>query len=157
MNLGYIALAEVNWHVCEMYITVSRSSSQENEAEEFKSQQTASLCYSSAKSTLKVPPTFNRVEKTKHKARNFVHHLLLLLSSCFFLAWNKSKSIQCMQILNTSNKCSANLLYSYTCFEVFVRYEWLVMAFTFHAYVSWLFKQNLCGHGTFPVLGKKFL
>ena len=40
-----------------------------------KSLQTASLCYSNAKSTVKVPLTFNKVEKTKVENFDFVHLL----------------------------------------------------------------------------------
>ena len=75
--------------------------------------QTTSLSYSNAKSTLKVPLTFNTLEKTKHKNLNFIH---LFSSSCFFLARHNSKSIWCMRILNIPNDCSANLLHSYTVF-----------------------------------------
>ena len=38
-----------------------------------KSLQTTYLCYSNAKSTLKVPLNFNKVEKTKLEIFNFVH------------------------------------------------------------------------------------
>ena len=74
-----------------------------------KSLQTTSPCYSNAKSTLKVPLTFNRVKKTKHKNFNFV----LFLSSPFFFARHNSKCKQCMQISNIPNNCAANLLHSY--------------------------------------------
>ena len=52
-----------------------KGNSQENEPAELKSLQTASLFYSNAKSTLKVPLTFNRVEKAKLKNFDFVHFL----------------------------------------------------------------------------------
>ena len=44
--------------------------------------QTTSLCYSNAKSTLKVPLTLNKVEKTELENFDFVH----LLSFFFFLS-----------------------------------------------------------------------
>ena len=57
-----------------------------------KSIQTISLSYSSAKSTLKVPLTFNKVEKTKNENFNFVH----LVSS---VDQHNLATIRCMQIL----------------------------------------------------------
>ena len=42
-----------------------RSSSQNTKLRSAKTLQTTSLCYSNAKSTLKVPLTFSMVEKTK--------------------------------------------------------------------------------------------
>ena len=71
-----------------------------------KSLQTNFLWYSNAKSTLKVPPTSNKVEKTKLENFNFVHF-------CFFLARRNSKTIQSWWILNIPNDCLANLLHSY--------------------------------------------
>ena len=84
-----------------------RSSSQKMKQRSSKSLQTASLCYSNAKSTLLVLLTFNRVEKTKHKNFNFVHIFL------FFIHRRNSKSVCCVRILNIPNNCFANLLHSY--------------------------------------------
>ena len=70
--------------------------------------QTTSLGYSIAKSTLQVPLTFNKAEKTKREKVNFVH---LLSSSSFFLllssVMHNSKTIRCMQILYIPNDFSA--------------------------------------------------
>ena len=79
-----------------------------------KSLQTTSLCYSIAKSTLKTPLTFSKVEKTKHKNFDFVH----LLSSFSFIKHN-SKTIRCVQILRTPNDCSDNVDYSYMFWAVY--------------------------------------
>ena len=49
-----------------------------------KSVQITSVCYSSAKSTLKTLLTFSKVEKTKHKNFNFLH-LLSFFLPFFFL------------------------------------------------------------------------
>ena len=46
--------------------------------------QTTSLGYSIAKSTLQVPLTFNKAEKTKRENVNFVHLLSFFLSFFFF-------------------------------------------------------------------------
>ena len=68
-----------------------------------KSLQTTSLCCSNAKSTVKVPLTFNEVEKTKVVNFNFLH-----LFSFFYK--NNSKSIWSLQISNIPNDCLATLL-----------------------------------------------
>ena len=52
-----------------------------------RSLKSTSLFYSNAKSTLKVPLTFNKIEKTKPENFNFV----LLLSFSFFLVTHNSK------------------------------------------------------------------
>ena len=84
-----------------------------------KSLQTTSLCYSIAKSTLKTPLTFSKVEKTKHENFDFVH----ILSSSFFFLLSfikyNSKTIRCVQILNIPNDCSANGDYSYMFWAVY--------------------------------------
>ena len=67
-----------------------------------------SLCYSDAKSTVKVLLTFNKVEKTKNEILDFVH-----LHSFLCLARHISTTIQSLRILNIPNDCSANLLNSY--------------------------------------------
>ena len=88
-----------------------------------KSLQTTSLCYSIAKSTLKTPLTFSKVEKTKHENFDFVH--LLSSSSSFFFFFfffsikHNSKTIQCVQILRIPNDCSANEDYSYMFWAVY--------------------------------------
>ena len=84
-----------------------RSSSEKNKAEKLKRLQTTSLCYSNAKSTLKVLLTFNRVEKTKLEKFDFVHFL------SFFFATHNSKSIRSLQILNIPNGSADDLLHSY--------------------------------------------
>ena len=86
-----------------------RSNSQKTKQRSEKSLQTTSLCYSIAKSTLKTPLRFSKVEKTKHENFDFVH---LLSSSSSFIKHN-SKTIQCVQILNIPNDCSAHGDYSY--------------------------------------------
>ena len=94
-----------------------RSNSQKNGAEEWKSLQTTSLCYSIAKSTLKTPLTFSKVDKTKHENFDFVH-----LSSSFFFFFSikhNSKTILCVQILSIANDCSANEDYSYMFWAVY--------------------------------------
>ena len=63
-----------------------RSNSQKTKQRGEKSLQTTSLCYSIAKSTLKTPLTFSKVDKTKHENFDFVH----LLSSSFFLFLSSS-------------------------------------------------------------------
>ena len=88
-----------------------------------KSLQTTSLCYSIAISTLKTPLTFSKVEKTKHENFDFVH--LLSSSSSFFFFFffffikHNSKTIQCVQILNIPNDCSAHGDYSYRFWAVY--------------------------------------
>ena len=72
----------------------------------WKGLQTTSLCYCNAKYTLKVPVTFNKVRKTKHK--NFYLFIFFFFLS-FFFARHNSKSIQSLWILNIPNDCSANL------------------------------------------------
>ena len=52
-----------------------RRNPQKIKAEEAKSLHATSLCYSNTKSTLLVPLTFIKFEKTKHKNSNFVHLL----------------------------------------------------------------------------------
>ena len=89
-----------------------RSNSQKTKQRSEKSLQTTSLCYSIAKSILKTPLTFSKVEKTKYENFDFVH----LLSS--FIKHN-SKTIQCVQILNIPNDCSANGDYSYMFWAVY--------------------------------------
>ena len=59
---------------------------------------------------LKVPLTFNKVEKTKNENFDFL----------FFFGRHDSKSIQCMGILNIPNDCSATH-YIFTGFELRVR------------------------------------
>ena len=88
-----------NGHLYIMY----KSSSQKTKQRSSKRLQT------NAKSTLKIPLTFNKVEKTKLEDFNFVH----LFSSSFFFARHNPKSIQCIQILNIPNNWSANLLHTY--------------------------------------------
>ena len=68
--------------------------------------QTTSLGYSIAKSTLQVPLTFNKAEKTKRENVNFVHLLSFFFLSSSSVTHN-SKTTRCMQILYIPNDCSA--------------------------------------------------
>ena len=82
-----------------------RSSSQKNEAEERKKTYRIHLfALYIAKSTLKTPLTFSKVEKTKHANFDFVH--LLSSSSLFFFFFSfkhKLKSIRLVKTLNIPN------------------------------------------------------
>ena len=93
-----------------------RSNSQKSGAEEWKSLQTTSFCYSIAKSTLKTLLTFSNVEKTKHENFDFAH---LLSSFFFFSIKHNSKTIPYVQILSIPNDCSANEDYSYLFWAVY--------------------------------------
>ena len=62
--------------------------------------------YSNAKSTLKVPLTFNKVVKIKRKNFDFVH-LSFFLSFFLFIKRNW-KIILCMRTSNILNGCSAD-------------------------------------------------
>ena len=94
-----------------------RSNSQKTKQRNEKSLETISLCYSIAKSTLKTPLTFSKVEKTKHENFAFVH-LLLLSSFVFFFFFfcsvkHNSKIILFVKILNIPNSKSFTVDYSY--------------------------------------------
>ena len=98
----------------------SRAAPRKKKQRSEKSLQTTSLCYSIAKSTLKTPLTFSKVEKNKHENFDFVH----LLSFFFFLLSfsfikHNSKTIRCVQILNIPNDCSADGDYSYMFWAVY--------------------------------------
>ena len=69
-----------------------------------KSLPTTYLGCSIAKSTLQVPPTFNKVEKTKHGKVDCVH--LLSSPSSFFSDNHSSETIRCMRIIYIPNYCS---------------------------------------------------
>ena len=97
-----------------------------------KSLQTTALCYFNAKSTLKVPLIFNKIEKTNMKFRFcsslfFFHSFFLSFFLYFFLARHNLKSTWCMRILNMPNDCLPTC-YILTCFEFHVAYNWQVMA-----------------------------
>ena len=121
-----------------------KSNSQKTKQRSEKSLQTTSFCYSIAKSILKTPPTFSKVEKTKHENFDFVH----LLSSSFIK--HNSKTIRCVQILNIPNDCSANVDYSYMFWAVYelrlVSYGLKTVSNTLHVLLRTLliFSRNNC-------------
>ena len=89
-----------------LYIRYRSNSQKKNQAEEWKSLQITSLCYSVAKSTLKTPLTFWNSRKPNMKNFNFVH-----LSSSSSPS-SITQKLQCVQILSVSNDCSAYKDYS---------------------------------------------
>ena len=89
-----------------------------------KSSQATSPGYSIAKSTLKVPLTLNKVEKTKVENFGFVH---LLSSSFFFSIKHNSKTIRRVQILHIPAIALLMKIIP-TCFELRASYNWRVMA-----------------------------
>ena len=92
-----------------------RCSSQKNKAEECKSLQTTSLCYSIAKSTPQVLLTFIKFQKTKHEYFNTVNFLSFFLLLSSYSATHNFKTIRHMwliyisndRIIYISNDCSA--------------------------------------------------
>ena len=103
-----------------------------------KSSQATSPGYSIAKSTLKVPLTLNKVEKTKVENFDFVHLLSSSSSSSssssfffffffFFSIKHNSKTIRRVQILRIPAIALLMKIIP-TCFELRASYDWRVMA-----------------------------
>ena len=80
-----------------LYIRYRSNSKKKTKQRSEKSLQTTSLCYSIAKSSLKPPLTFSKVEKTKRENFDFVH----LLSSFFFFFSINSRGM-------SFNSCSSS-------------------------------------------------
>ena len=91
-----------------------------------KSLQTTSLCYSIAKSTLKTPLTFSKVEKTKLENFDFVH----LLSSSSSSSSSSSITQKLYGVCKYKTYQMIALLMEIipTCFELFTTYDWRAMA-----------------------------
>ena len=98
-----------NGHLYIMY----RRSSQKNEAEERKKLTEYISLLLIAKSTLKTPLTFIKVDKTKHENFDLVYLLSSSFFFCFFSVKHNSKTIWFVKILNIPNGWYFTVDYSY--------------------------------------------